>query len=110
MSMPTEIRIRRASGDSYAASGSGQRATCSWSPMEAARRCAKKIAGESQYRLERMGQRVGDSEKGVLYRFKVVPLCSECRSEGGGCPDCGPVMGDATYEESREALTQGGEA
>ncbi len=69
-----EIRIRRASGDGYAASGGGQRATCTWSPMEAARRCADKLAGENTYRLERMGQRVGDHEKGVLYRFKVIPL------------------------------------
>lgn len=71
MSLPTEIRIRRASGSGYAASGGGQRATCSWSPMEAARRCADKLAGEGRHRLERIEARVSDKEKGVLYRFKV---------------------------------------
>ena len=71
MSLPTEIRIRCASGSGYAASGGGQRATCSWSPMEAARRCADKLAGEGRYRLERIDARVSDKEKGVLDRFKV---------------------------------------
>lgn len=71
MSLPTEIRIRQASGSGYSASGGGQRATCSWSPMEAARRCADKLAGEGNHRLERIEARVTDKEKGVLYRFKV---------------------------------------
>ncbi|MCE8027520.1 hypothetical protein HOP54_02295 [Halomonas daqingensis] len=67
----TEIRIRRANGDGYAASGGGQRATCTWSPMEAARRCADKLAGENKHRLERLEPQPGDSEAGVLYRFAV---------------------------------------
>lgn len=75
MSQPTEIRIRRAGGDGYAASGGGIAiATCAWSPMEAARRCADKLAGENKHRLERLAEQPGDTEKGVLYRFNVVPL------------------------------------
>ncbi|MCE8004252.1 hypothetical protein [Billgrantia ethanolica] len=67
------IRVRSAIGG-YAASLKGKRATCTWGPMKAARRCAGKIVGESKYRLERMKLRVGDSEKGVLYRFVVHAL------------------------------------
>jgi len=30
----------------------------------------------------------------------VLRVCGGCgRSGGGGCPDCGAVMGDATYAE-----------
>ena len=87
MTKPTEIRIRRASGDGYAASGGGQRATCAWSPMEAARRCADKLAGQDRHRLERLEAQPGDREKGVLYRFKVVPLGGDTAGKGHGPKD-----------------------
>ncbi|MCI4204272.1 DNA adenine methylase [Dickeya dianthicola] len=30
----------------------------------------------------------------------VLPVCDSCGRHGGGCcPDCGPAMGDATYQE-----------
>ncbi|AZP53249.1 Dam family site-specific DNA-(adenine-N6)-methyltransferase [Rahnella aquatilis] len=30
----------------------------------------------------------------------VLPVCNDCNRHGGGnCPECGPVMGNATYQE-----------
>lgn len=100
MTQSVIIRVRRASGDAYAASGGGQRATCAWSPMEAVRRCANKHFDEP--RLVKLDDAPGDSEAGVLYRFRAEhpESCRGCGCLGGGhCPDCGPVMGDSTYQE-----------
>ncbi|WP_392989732.1 Dam family site-specific DNA-(adenine-N6)-methyltransferase [Serratia ureilytica] len=37
----------------------------------------------------------------------VLPVCDCCGRYGGGCPDCGAVMGDATY---KAMVAAGGEA
>jgi|GEM_PF-4391361 len=71
MSQSVLIRVRRANGDAYAASGGGQRATCAWSPMEAARRCAGKHFDEPNLQL--LEAEPDDQQKGVLYRFEVTP-------------------------------------
>ncbi|WP_046079663.1 hypothetical protein [Halomonas sp. HG01] len=70
MTQSVIIRVRRASGDAYAASGGGKRATCAYSPMEAARRCAGKHYDEP--RLQLLDPEPDDREKGVLYRFEVT--------------------------------------
>ncbi|KNA29566.1 adenine methylase [Pantoea ananatis] len=35
----------------------------------------------------------------------VLPVCPGCGRYGGGCPDCGAVMGDATYAEVFSSVT-----
>lgn len=93
MSLPTEIRIRRASGDSYAASGGGQRATCSWSPMEAARRVAAKLI-ETPYRLIKLDEQPGDHDAGVLYRFRAEQLVCDPHE----LDDDGSIADPESYE------------
>lgn len=40
------------------------------------------------------------TRKNVPELIGVLPVCNDCyRHRGGNCPDCGPVMGDATYQE-----------
>lgn len=102
MSQPIEIRIRRASGDGYAASGGGQRATCSWSPMEAARRVAAKLV-ETPYRLVKVDEQPGDHDAGVLYRFRAEQLC-ETGMDPRELDDDGSVADPESYEANGDPL------
>ncbi|MBB3231728.1 hypothetical protein [Halomonas stenophila] len=68
---PITIRVRRAGGDGYAASGGGKRATCTWSQEEAAKRVAGKLYGEGGFELFPAELTERDAEKGVLNIYRA---------------------------------------
>ncbi|GHB24193.1 hypothetical protein [Salinicola rhizosphaerae] len=66
------IRVRSAMGG-YAATLRGQRATCTWSHEEAARKVARKVYGD-KVDVVNDYLRDGDVAAGIQYRYHVTHL------------------------------------
>lgn len=50
--------------------------------------------------VRRSSGAAASTRKNIPELIGVLPVCDGCNHHGGGnCPDCGPVMGNATYQE-----------